>query len=186
MIFNLRKIIPFPCTNDSLLSDFANNTKKCLVYPTDDLLLYKDQFSHLFNLLNKDEQIYVMLFEEWDQLYNNHNCVFHISSFEEYSSVYDLNEKMIFDYRNGENSDFNIYYFCSKSIVFSDSYDWILQITESEEGGIGILGGEATRIDAFKKSYKRYEEDLTSYIDFYTNKRQNCEDLVSNTIKFLI
>ena len=169
LIEKIIAIILVDKNRDPNFADFREGLKKCLIYPTDDLYLDEEQFIALDKAMN-EKRYYVMQFEEIDQIYNQGNCIFEFSSYEDYKRVYDEYEKNIDEYRASGTSEFNMYYFWSKTILFSESLDWILQITEADDGGIGLLGGKKEKITRFMELYGRCNDDLLNCEKHFENR----------------
>jgi hypothetical protein len=178
MVTKIKEILSSNENKDSLFACFSKDSKKCLIYPTDDIHLSKEQFLALTIAIN-EKSYYVMQLEEINQIFNTGNCIFEISSYDDYECVYDEYEKNIEEFRANGHSDFNMYFFWSKSLMFSDSLDWILQITECLDGGIGILGGNPEKVNRFMEVYGRCEEE---YSECIKNHKERNLPLVLNEI----
>ena len=99
LVTKIKEILSSNENKDSLFAGFKKDSKKCLIYPTDDIHLSKEQFLALTRAIN-EKSYYVMQLEEINQIFSTGNCIFEISSYDDYERVYDEYEKNIEEFIN--------------------------------------------------------------------------------------
>ena len=118
--------------------DYPKKYKKSIIYPTNDLLLYENQFFSLINLLDGNAPLLLIQEGENDDFCDSKNQIIKMSP------PFSFNDYMKID---------GLY---SMTMHFSYPCKWILLIDESLEGGIGLLIGEKKKIEQFEKQWHRF------------------------------
>lgn len=128
--------------------EFAKKVNVSIIYPTDDYLLDELQFQAIVNLLDKNDNLYIMQLGIDSNLHSlNHE-------------LYQLNYPYSYQ-------EYQLLEFYSISVVFSNKLDWILLIDESLNGGIGILAGDSTNINLFETTYGKTKNDICKLGEFF-------------------
>lgn len=76
----------------------------------------------------------------------------------------------------------------SAVIMFSSSYEWIIVIDESLEGGEALFVGTPERVRLFESFYGRTKTDLLQFVRFYLDeaeRRKVSLNHLSNMISIL-
>ena len=127
-------------------TEFRQKLEKTLLYPTDDVLLYRDQFEALMQTaLQTSKEVY-LLSEGYDETFENGE-LFVLTDLRDYEAYAKLNIRTL-------------------NVMFAPSDDWIMLIEESLEGGIAVLAGTKRFIDQFRTFYGKGESDLRDYVEF--------------------
>lgn len=127
-------------------TEFRQKLEKTLLYPTDDVLLYRDQFEALMQTaLQTSKEVY-LLSEGYDETFENGE-LFVLTDLRDYEAYVNLNIRTL-------------------NVMFAPSDDWIMLIEESLEGGIAVLAGTKRFIDQFRTFYGKGESDLRDYVEF--------------------
>ena len=148
---------------------FADDMKKTLIYPTNDVQLYEDQFDSLLHTMNTEEQLIVAQVGYNDNLFEKDNVVY------------------LFD-RPFTYADYAALNLSSAVIMFSSSYEWIIVIDESLEGGEALFVGTPERVRLFESFYGRTKTDLLQFVRFYLDeaeRRKVSLNHLSNMISIL-
>ena len=133
-------------------AEFRKKFEKTLMYPTDDVLLYKDQFDSLISVaLKADKEIY-LLAEDYEGSFDNGE-LFVLSDLSDYEDYAKLNLSTL-------------------NVLFSSSEEWIVLIEESLEGGIAVLAGSHDFVRQFKSTYLKGESDFRNYVRFCIKTRK--------------
>lgn len=123
-----------------------------LIYPTDDHLLYECQLSAVVKLLEEHESLYALQLGWSDVLGADTNELFILSP--------PFNE----EYYNLDLSTF--------TLLFSNSYQWLVLIDEAQEGGVGLIVGEKDIIEKFDSIYGRTKQDIVSFVNFHLDEEK--------------
>ena len=133
-------------------AEFRKKFEKTLLYPTDDVLLYKNQFDSLMSVALKSNKEIFLLAEGYDGSFEN-GQLFVLSGLNDYEEYSKLNISTL-------------------NILFSPSEDWIVLIEESLEGGIAILAGTHIFLEQFRSMYSQGESDFRNYVKFCISEYQ--------------
>ena len=131
---------------------FRKKFEKTLMYPTDDVLLYKDQFDSLLSAALKSDKEIFLLAEDYEGSFDNGE-LFVLSDLSDYEEYAKLNLSTL-------------------NVLFSSSEDWIVLIEESLEGGIAVLAGSHDFVRQFKSIYLKGESDFRNYVRFCIKEYQ--------------
>lgn len=149
--------------------DICEGLCTSLIYPTDDFFLYKDQFDAVMQLIINDEKM-LILQVDWD------NAIYSSES-----KVYSFDKSIDYlEYRN--------IWLDYKTLIFSDSFKWVIVIDECVEGGIGILVADSDIIERFESFYKREKIDIVDFFEFHIKDEQNRKQelpIISIVVKLL-
>lgn len=127
-------------------TEFRQKLEKTLLYPTDDVLLYRDQFEALMQTaLQTSGEVY-LLSEGDDETFENGE-LYVLTDLRDYEVYVNLNIRTL-------------------NVMFAPSDDWIMLIEESLEGGIAVLAGTKRFIDRFRTFYGKGESHLRDYVEF--------------------
>ena len=143
--------------------------KKTLIYPTNDVQLYEDQFDSLLHTMNTEGQLIVAQVGYNDNVFEKDNVVY------------------LFDrpFTYADYAALNLY---RAVIMFSSSYEWIIAIDESLEGGEALFVGTPERVRLFESFYGRTKTDLLQFVRFYLDeaeRRKVSLNHLSNMISIL-
>ena len=133
-------------------TEFRKKFEKTLMYPTDDVLLYKDQFDSLISVALKSDKEIFLLAEDYEGSFDNGE-LFVLSDLSDYEEYAKLNLSTL-------------------NVLFSSSEDWIVLIEESLEGGIAVLAGSHDFVRQFKSIYLKGESDFRNYVRFCIKEYQ--------------
>lgn len=127
-------------------AEFQQKFEKTLLYPTDDVLLYLDQFEALMQTAFQTSKEIYLLSEGYDETFENGE-LYVLTDVRDYEAYAKLNISTL-------------------NVMFAPSDDWIMLIEESLEGGIAVLAGTKHFIDQFRSFYGKGESDLRDYVEF--------------------
>lgn len=133
-------------------AEFRKKFEKTLMYPTDDVLLYKDQFDSLLSAALKSDKEIFLLTEGYNGSFDNGE-LFVLSDLNDYEEYTKLNVSTL-------------------NVLFSSSEDWIVLIEESLEGGIAVLAGSHDFVRRFRSIYSKSESDFRNYVEFCIKEYQ--------------
>ena len=127
-------------------AEFQQKFEKTLLYPTDDVLLYLDQFEALMQTAFQTSKEIYLLSEGYDETFENGE-LYVLTDLRDYEAYAKLNISTL-------------------NVMFAPSDDWIMLIEESLEGGIAVLAGTKHFIGQFRSFYGKGESDLRDYVEF--------------------
>ena len=136
----------------------ANNKafERILLYPTNDVLLTEEQFCALRNAMN-GEFLYAREVGETGKWYDMGQPFYRLSKCDTYEQFVQLP-------------------FWSISVFFDETFDWVILIDESLEGGIGLLLASEEIKDSFVKYYP-YKRDVDRFEQHFIVKNAKEENL---------
>ncbi|MBE6037733.1 MAG: hypothetical protein E7218_00820 [Anaerofustis stercorihominis] len=152
---------------------FAQGLKKQLIYPTDNTLLLREQFAALTGIISPDERVYIL-----SDGYNSaleepkpagRNTFF---SIREIPHPFDYEE-----YTKLASSDM--------IIIFSDSFRWVMVLSELRDDGLAILAGEEEILGKFGSLYPNAVTDLINFTEYCIDLRLN-ENFSIDSLKIIL
>lgn len=144
----------FDCINEDALT---GEVQKRLLYPTDDFYLTKDQFATIKRLLRPNENLNLLQMGFDEGFFSLKNIYYQM------------------DY-NIEYQDYHKIWVDSISVLFPDSYEWIVLIDEAAEGGLGMFIASEKPIKKFTQKYTNLTADVIRFVEFFASRKHfDCE-----------
>lgn len=144
-------------------ADVNRAVTKAFIYPTDDVYLTQRQFYALVSILGQNEQLFAM----------EMNWSTKLGFFDKDNVYFSLATKTYTEYLSTR--------FSTISLLFSDSFDWVILCDEDRYSGHAVMLGQRARVERFKSAYGLCESDTKKYVDYCEKTYINgCGNLKEN------